>query len=269
MDPGQALRSVGGGTGGDRRPLDGMSAVQRAFHFLQGSVEVLSAATGWLSGLLGGTKVDGANNEGARKRSMPARAVTASNGNGSGNGSGSNVGAVAAAQRADVNVGAHKRSKPTCAATTRTAANGRGGNPLAGISTVQLAFHFLQGPADVLSAATACRRWRELARADSVWRVKFKREGMVRKARLFDVALPAVGGSVGFSSSSAASEHGEAIRADLALYAQVFALKVSYGTTQLARKRALAAPASPPLAPVAITTTFPAIQDEGRGEAPP
>ena len=235
MDPGQALRSVSGGTGGNRRPLDGMSTVQRAFHFLhflQGSAEVLSAATGWLSGLLGGTKMDGADNEGAR--SMPARAVTASNGNGNTNGSGSNVGTVAAVQRADVNVGAHKRSKPTCAATTRTAANGRGGNPLAGISAVQLAFHFLQGPADVLSAATACRRWRELARADSVWRVKFKREGMVGKARLFEVALPAVGGSVGSSSSSAAAEHDEAIRADLALYAQVFALKVSYGTTQLA-----------------------------------
>ena len=42
-------------------------------------------------------------------------------------------------------------------------------------------------------AATACRRWHELATADSVWRVKARREGMVEKAGVFEVALPVVG----------------------------------------------------------------------------
>ena len=34
----------------------------------------------------------------------------------------------------------------------------------------QDAFHFLDGPADVLRASTASRRWRELACDDAVWR---------------------------------------------------------------------------------------------------
>ena len=37
--------------------------------------------------------------------------------------------------------------------------------------TFQGAFTFLDAPADVLSAATACRRWRELACADSAAKV--------------------------------------------------------------------------------------------------
>ena len=52
-------------------------------------------------------------------------------------------------------------------------------------------FHFLDEPADVLFASAACRRWRELACADSVWRARFERENLVEKARLFEVALPA------------------------------------------------------------------------------
>ena len=35
---------------------------------------------------------------------------------------------------------------------------------------VHHAFHFLHGPADVLRASTASRRWRELACDDAVWR---------------------------------------------------------------------------------------------------
>ena len=68
---------------------------------------------------------------------------------------------------------------------------------LTGMAVVELAFHFLDGPADVLRAATACRRWHELATADSVWRVKAKREGMVEKAGVFEVALPAAAGGGG------------------------------------------------------------------------
>ena len=67
--------------------------------------------------------------------------------------------------------GAARRSKTPRAATSTT--TGSGGDSLTGIEeTIQGAFHFLDGPADVLSAATACRRWRALACADSVWRAK-------------------------------------------------------------------------------------------------
>ena len=76
------------------------------------------------------------------------------------------------------NDGAARRSKTPRAATPTTA--GSGGNSLTGIEeTIQGAFHFLDGPADVLSAATACRRWHALACADSVWRAKFRREKLV------------------------------------------------------------------------------------------
>ena len=61
------------------------------------------------------------------------------------------------------------------------------GGTLTGMAVVQKAFHFLDGPADVLSAATACRRWSALACADSVWRAKFRREKLLEKARLFEV----------------------------------------------------------------------------------
>ena len=96
---------------------------------------------------------------------------------------------------------------------------------LIGMAVVELAFHFLDGPVDVLRAATACRRWHELATADSVWRVKVRREGMVEKAGVFEVALPAVASS---SSSAAAEEEEdeELAGVGLAFYAQVFVLKV-------------------------------------------
>ena len=94
---------------------------------------------------------------------------------------------------------------------------------LTGMAVVERAFLFLDGPAEVLRAATACRRWHELATADSVWRVKARREGMVEKAGVFEVALPSVAGS---SSSAAAEEEDEAAGVGLAFYAQVHALKV-------------------------------------------
>ena len=124
---------------------------------------------------------------------------------------------------------------------------------LTGMAVVELAFHFLDGPADVLCAATACRRWHELATADSVWRVKARREGMVEKAGVFEVALPAAAGgeggggggsgdgggsSGGGASSSSSSNASSRAAADeeeedkelagvgLAFYAQVFVLKV-------------------------------------------
>ena len=94
---------------------------------------------------------------------------------------------------------------------------------LIGMAVVERVFHFLDGPADVLHAATACRRWHELATADSVWRVKARREGMVEKAGVFEVALPSVAGS---SSAAAADEEDEAAGVGLAFYAAVFVLKV-------------------------------------------
>ena len=64
---------------------------------------------------------------------------------------------------------------------------------LLGIAAVQRVFHFLDGPAEVLRAASASHRWYELATADSVWRAKAVREGIVEKAGVFEVPLPPVG----------------------------------------------------------------------------
>ena len=113
---------------------------------------------------------------------------------------------------------------------------------LTGMAVVELAFHFLDGPADVLRAATTCHRWHELATADSVWRVKARREGMVEKAGVFEVALPAAAGGEGGSSTSTSTststsststsaaaeeeEDKELAGVGLAFYAQVFVLKV-------------------------------------------
>ena len=91
------------------------------------------------------------------------------------------------------------------------------GGGLYGITAAQKAFLFLDGPADVLRASTACRRWRELAGAGSVWRVKAEREGILDKAAAFEVEVPVVqeGGSL---------EDEE--MATMAFYARVFVLKV-------------------------------------------
>ena len=96
---------------------------------------------------------------------------------------------------------------------------------LIGMAVVELAFHFLDGPADVLCAATACRRWHELATADSVWRVKAKREGMVEKAGVFEVALPVVADG---AAAADEEEDKELAGVGLAFYAQVFVLKVGF-----------------------------------------
>ena len=58
---------------------------------------------------------------------------------------------------------------------------------LTGMDILHHAFLFLDGPADVLRAATACHRWRELACADVVWRQKAVREGMVEKLSLIHI----------------------------------------------------------------------------------
>ena len=121
------------------------------------------------------------------------------------------------------------------------------------MSIVQDAFRFLGGPADVLRASTANRRWHELATADAVWREKCWREGMVERASVFEVAVPEAlgggggggngggggGGGGGDSTSAtttrtsttschaAAAEEDEATGAvGLAFYAQLFVLKV-------------------------------------------
>ena len=104
------------------------------------------------------------------------------------------------------------------------------GATLTGMAAVEHVFHFLDGPADVLSAATACRRWRALACADSVWRAKFRREKLLEKARLFEVALPPVpGGSQGGAAAAAAAVvRDELAGVGLAFYARIFALKVAW-----------------------------------------
>ena len=58
-----------------------------------------------------------------------------------------------------------------------------------------------------------------------MWRAKARREGMVEKAGVFEVALPSVAGA---SSSAAAEEEeeDEAAGVGLAIYAEVFVLKV-------------------------------------------
>ena len=106
---------------------------------------------------------------------------------------------------------------------------------LTGLAAVELVFHFLPAPADVLRAATACRRWRELACADSVWRAKFRREKLLEKARAFEVALPPVPDGQGGAAAAAAAAttaaaavvKDEAAGVGLAFYARVFALKVA------------------------------------------
>ena len=87
---------------------------------------------------------------------------------------------------------------------------------LTGIAVVWRAFLFLDGPAEVLRASTANHRWHELATADSVWRAKARREGILEKAGVFEVALPSV----------AAEKEDEAAGVGLAFYAGVFVLKV-------------------------------------------
>ena len=105
-----------------------------------------------------------------------------------------------------------------------------GGGTLTGMAAVGHVFHFLDGPADVLSSATACRRWRALACADSVWRAKFRREKLLEKAHLFEVALPAVpggqGGAAAAAAAAAAVVKDEAAGVGLAFYARIYALKV-------------------------------------------
>ena len=125
---------------------------------------------------------------------------------------------------------------------------GTGLGTLTGMDIIRHAFHFLHGPADVLRASTASRRWHELACADVVWRTKAVREGMVEKAVAFEVALPGVGvsaadgcvGGDGLSgdcgtSSSGSSSGGTATKkkgedelagVGLSFYAQIYALKV-------------------------------------------
>ena len=105
---------------------------------------------------------------------------------------------------------------------------------------VRMVFDFLDGPADILRVATLSRSavaevgsvWRELVCTDSMWRDRFEREGLAVRARLFEVALPAVqrggGGGVGGGSSTVTKED-ELAGVGLAFYKQVFALKVENG----------------------------------------
>ena len=106
---------------------------------------------------------------------------------------------------------------------------------LLGIAAVQRVFHFLDGPAEVLRAASASHRWYELATADSVWRAKAVREGIVEKAGVFEVPLPAAGGGGGGASSCDGAASKDKLGAaskdklagvGLAFYAQIYVLQV-------------------------------------------
>ena len=113
--------------------------------------------------------------------------------------------------------------------------NSSNGGTLTGMAAVEHVFHFLDGPAEVLRASTASRRWRALACADSVWRARFRREKLLEKARLFEVALPPVPGGQGQGGAAACATavaaaalvKDEAAGVGLAFYARIFALKVA------------------------------------------
>ena len=126
--------------------------------------------------------------------------------------------------------------------------SGGGGGGLHGITAAQKAFHFLDGPADVLNASTACRRWRKLACAGSVWRAKAEREGILDKAEAFEVEVPAAAEGGSLEDEGAAS---------MAFYARVFMLKVRGGLHDGGREGGpvllsvspLLTPTPPPLPP--------------------
>ena len=63
-----------------------------------------------------------------------------------------------------------------------------------------------------------------------MWRAKFRREKLVEKARLFEVALPPVpvrGGQGGAAAAAAAVGKDEAAGVGPAFYARIFVLKVA------------------------------------------
>ena len=122
-----------------------------------------------------------------------------------------------------------KRVSRSGGATSKSKSNtSSNGGTLTGMAAVEHVFHFLDGPAEVLRASTASRRWRALACADSVWRARFRREKLLEKARLFEVALPVVsGGQGGAVTAAAAVVRDELAGVGLAFYARVFTLKVA------------------------------------------
>ena len=142
-----------------------------------------------------------------------------------------------------------KRVSRSGGATSNSNSSSSSVPTLTGMAAVEHVFHFLDGPAEVLRASTASRRWRALAGADSVWRARFRREKLLEKARLFEVALPAVPGGQGGAAAAAAAAavvRDELAGVGLAFYARIFALKVARGssTTQPARRhRARISPA--------------------------
>ena len=126
---------------------------------------------------------------------------------------------------------------------------------LLGIAAVQRVFHFLDGPAEVLRAASASHRWYELATADSVWRAKAVREGIVEKAGVFEVPLPAAaasGGGAGGGGSSSAAPRDKLAGVGLAFYAQIYVLQVTRGEAVRLTARPSAFVRSPPLVFVVV-----------------
>ena len=104
---------------------------------------------------------------------------------------------------------------------------GHGLGSLTGIGAVQHAFHFLDGPADVLRASIACRRWRELACDDSVFRARAVREGVLANAEACAVAVP---GSLGGGGGGMASSEWLAFYAECSQVSQHIAVSTRFGT---------------------------------------
>ena len=123
-------------------------------------------------------------------------------------------------------------------------------------------------PADVLSSAAACRRWRALACADSVWRARFRREKLLEKARLFEVALPPVPGGQGGAAAAASATavvKDEAAGVGLAFYARIFALKVAQVVVVLRGVRAAVRSCPTSASHTHRRRRCAGIPDEGRG----
>ena len=116
-------------------------------------------------------------------------------------------------------------SSSSSAPSESRTAHGGGGGGLYGITAAQKAFLFLDGPADVLRAATACRRWRELAGASSVWQAKAEREGILDKAAAFEVEVPWMQAEAEAGAQKGGQLEDEGTAA-MALYGRVFVLKV-------------------------------------------
>ena len=103
-----------------------------------------------------------------------------------------------------------------------------------------------------------------------MWRAKFRREKLLEKARLFEVALPAVaagqgGGEAAAAAAAAALAKDEAAGVGLAFYARIFALKVAQVVVVLCSLRAAARSCLTGASRTRHRRRCAGVPDEGRG----